>query len=584
MVMRSRWLWDKSEVVAERGMVVAKHGLAADAGIEILQEGGNAVDAAVATGFAIAVVKPMMTGIGGIGYLLAYEAATGEQWCFDGAPRAPLAARPDIYGVEEESTDGIALFRVRDDENKVGHRAVAVPGVVAILCEAHARSGRLPLARVLEPAIRLAAEGWPVDWLTVAHTANGMRVLQRNQHAAAIFLPDDRPPAWGPPAERLVQRDLAETLRRIARGGADGFYRGEVAEAIEQDMRDHGGLITREDLARYPRRVERPLGVHYRGVEALIPPMPCGATTALETLRILERFDVAAAGHNTVDGLHLFVESARRAYADHFHYLGDPEFVPVPLAGLLSDGHADELAALIDAERATPTAPEGTPQPWVHFASSAPEGDPWRFEPGGGPEQTPVAVAGASDDDTCTTHFAVVDRERNAVCCTITSAGLFGAGVVTPGTGILWNNGMTWFNPVPGAANSIAPGKRALTNMSPTMLMRDGRPWVLIGAPGGRKIIHAVAQIVSNVVDHRLPLQAAITAPRVDASANETLADIRLDPAVIDGLRARGHRVRVVEDSTAESMFSRPLGILIDDQGRLHSGLTPAHMAEARAL
>jgi gamma-glutamyltranspeptidase/glutathione hydrolase len=179
----------------------------------------------------------------------------------------------------------------------------------------------------------------------------------------------------------------------------------------------------------------------------------------------------------------------------------------------------------------------------------------------------------------------VVDAERNAVNCTITAAGVFGAGVVSKGTGILWNNGMTWFNPVPGTANSIAPGKRALTNMTPVLLVENGRPTVLVGAPGGRKIIAAITQILLNVVDHGLSLQQAITAPRVDPSANETLVDVRLDPAVAEGLAARGHRVRVVEDSPAEANFSRPLGIAIDrDHGTLHSGLTPLHMAEARGL
>jgi gamma-glutamyltranspeptidase/glutathione hydrolase len=459
-----------------------------------------------------------------------------------------------------------------------------VPGLVAALCTAHQRLGRLPLARVLEPAIRLAADGWPVDWLTVAHTANGMRLLQQNAAAAAVFLPEGRPPVWGPTPTVLRQSDLAETLRHIAREGADGFYRGDVADAIAADMRDHDGLITADDLANYPRRVDAPQRVRYRDVEILTPPMPCGGTTALETLKILEHFDVRAAGHNTVDGLDLFIRAARWAYADRFQYLGDPELAPVPLSGLLSDGHTGEIAGALHDDGAVLSPGADDPQPWVRFSTSAPPLDPWRFDPAPRPA---AAFAGsvAGDDDTCTTHFAVVDSERNAVSCTITAAGLFGAGVVTPGTGILWNNGMTWFNPLPGAANSIAPGKRAVTNMTPVIVMRDGQPYALLGAPGGRKIINAITQVIGNVVDHRLSLQAAITAPRVDASANETLADVRLDPEVVEGLRARGHRLRIVEDSPAESNFSRPLGILINPaEGRLHSGLTPMHMAVARGL
>ena len=482
-----------------------------------------------------------------------------------------------------ENTDGVGLFRVANEANKEGHRAAAVPGVVAILCTAHERFGRLPLARLMEPAIRLAVNGWPVDWLTVAHTANAMRLLQQNRAAAAVFLPQGRPPAWGPPADTLVQPDLAETLRRVARDGADGFYRGEIAEAIAHDMRRHDGWINRDDLARYPRLVERPVRVTYRNVTLLIPAMPCGATTMSQTLRILETFDMRGAGHNTAEGLHLFIEAARRALADRFHYLGDPEHEPVPVQGLLSEGHARELASLIrHDESGFPVAPDA-PEPWVRFSTETPPGNPWRWETAAPP--VAVAAGGDADEETCTTHFAVADRDGAVVSCTITAAGMFGSGVMTPGTGILWNNGMTWFNPLPGTRNSIAPGKRALTNMAPTLLLRDGRPWVAVGAPGGRKIVNAIAQVVSNVVDHGMSLQQAITAPRIDASAKETIADIRIDPRVLDGLRSRGHRVTAVEDSVAQAMFSRPLGIMIDQaDGTLRSGLSPFHMTEARAV
>lgn len=583
MILRSHNLPGKSEVVAGGAMVVAKHPLAADAGIEILAEGGNAFDAAAATGFALTVVKPMMTCLGGVGYLLAHDAARGEQWCFDGAPRAPAAARPDSYEVTGENSDGIGLYRVRGEENAVGHRAVAAPGLVAILCGAHARFGRLPLARVLEPAIRLAAEGWPVDWVTTAHTANGMAKLMANDAAAAVFLANGRPPAWEGP-DRLRQPDLAETLRQIARDGAAGFYEGEVAHAIDEDMRAHNGLLSAADLAAYPRRVEPPLRVRYREVELLFPPMPCGATTAAETLRILERFDVGADGLNSVAGLHRFAEAARLAFADRFHYLADPDFAAVPLTGLLSDGHATELAARVSDGHASFATAQGDSQPWVRFGAERPVGDPWRYDPNARPAAATAAPPG-NDDESCTTHFAVVDAERNAVNCTITAGSLFGAGVMTRGAGILWNNGMTWYNPLPGAANSIAPGKRALTNMTPVLVLRDGRPYILVGAPGGRKIINAITQIVSNVVDHGLGLQAAISAPRIDVSANEMLTDVRLDPAVVAGLEARGHQTRVVEDAPVLANFSRPLGILINPaDGRLHSGLSPWHMAEARAI
>jgi gamma-glutamyltranspeptidase/glutathione hydrolase len=585
MAVQSQWIPQKTSVTAERGMVVAKHPLAAAAGMEILEEGGNAVDAAVAMGFALTVVKPMMTCLAGVGYLLAHDAARGEQWCFDGAPRAPLAAHPEIYDVLNESTGGIGLYQVRGDENAVGHRAAAVPGLVAILCNAHQRLGKLPLTRVLEPAIRLAADGWPVDWTTALHAANEMPQLMRNAAAAAIFLPGGFPPHSRSPATVLKQTDLAESLREIARKGTAGFYAGDVAHAIEDDMREHGGWITAEDLAHYPHRADPPLRVPYRGHTLLIPPMPCGGTTAAETLRILDHFDVGAAGHNTPESLHLFAEAARRAFADRFHYLGDPERVDVPVSGLLSDGHATALAAMVDRDRSLMTAAPGESEPWARFAAVRPAGDPWAFDGGARPAASLAGAHPARGEDTCTTHLAAVDTDRNGVCLTITAAGVFGARVVTKGTGILWNNGMTWFNPLPGTANSIAPGKRALTNMTPVIVMRGDAPYVLIGAPGGRKIICAIAQIVSNVLDHNLPMQEAVGAPRIDVSANQTLADERLDRGVVEELERRGHHVSVVQDSPGLANFSRPLGIMIDpDTRQLHSGLTPFHLAEARGF
>ncbi len=579
MTQRSVWLPDRSEIAVPNGMVVAKHPLAAEAGIAVLQEGGNAADAAAAVGFVLTVVKVMWTSLGGVGFLLAHDAARGEQWCVDGAPRAPLACRPDSYDVLGPAGDGIALYTVRGDENAVGHRSVAVPGVVAMLCAAQAHLGRLPLARLLEPAIRLAEDGFQPDWNTTLWIAGAMAKLAANSAAAAIFLPDGRPASWLS-EQPLRQPALARTLRAIAAEGADGFYRGEVARMIADDMRAHGGWIAEDDLANYPRLVEPPLRVPYRDLEICLPPMPCGATTAAETLRILDRFDVVRAGHNTPDGLHLLIEASHRAFADRFHYLADPEFVPVPLRGLLSEGHTAELAALIASDRSTTVTAPGDPEPWVRYDAQRPEGDPWRFEDAVRPAALPGGVGDSADS---TTHFAVVDAERNAVTCTLTTAGIFGAGVVTPGAGVGWNNGMTWFNPLPGTANSIAPGKRALTNMTPLLVLRDGKPFLALGAPGGRRIINAITQIVLNVADHGMGMQAAITAPRIDASANLTIADERLDAGVVDALTARGHRVAMRADGPGAAPFSRPLGILVDPaDGLLHSGATPFHIAEAR--
>ncbi len=573
---------DKAEVVSERAMVAAKHPLAVEAGLAMLAQGGNAMDAAVAMGFVMCAVKPMMTCLGGIGLLVAQDGTTGEAFAVEGPPRAPLAATPDMFTIEGIDTGGVGLFKTKNDENRIGHKAVAVPGNVALLCAAHARMGRLPLAAVLEPAIGICEDGFTADWFLTTHTALCMPELARNAAAAAIFLPGGFPPSFipGDGRSRIVQRDLAATLRQIARQGPDGFYRGEVAEAIEQDFAKHGGLITREDLARYQARITAPRAIRYRDVEVLAPALPCGGTTAQETLRILERFDIARAGHNTPATLHVYIEAARRAFADRFAYLADPDVVPVPVAGLLSAGHASDMAARINRNRAT-SAPADA-EPWVHYATATPEGDPWRWNDS--PRPAAVLPGGLPDDDSCTTHLTAVDAERNAVSCTITAGELFGARVVTPGTGILWNGGMAWFNAGPGAANSIAPGKRALTNMTPVLVRRDGRVVLAAGAPGGRKIIGAVTQVVSNVVDHGMTAQAAVTAPRVDASARAVQADIRLDPATVDALRGRGHTVQVVEEIPAISQFARPVVIQVDADNRLRSGLAPHYITIAAGI
>lgn len=578
MATYSRWTPDKSEVVTDGAMVVAKHPLAIEAGLAMLRAGGSAMDAAVAMGFVMCVVKPMMVGIGGIGLMMAHDMASGEAFAVEGPPRAPLGATPDMYAVEAVDTAGVGLFTVKNNANDEGHLAVAVPGNVALLCAAHQRLGRLPLQAVLEPAIGIAEDGMAVDWFTTVHTANAMAGLLRNPAAAAVFLPGGLPPRFDKGAPKLRQADLAQTLRRIARDGHDGFYRGEVAEAIAADFARHGGLIEREDLAKYEARVTTPRRGSYRDLEVVVPAMPCGGTTALETLQILDRLDVRDAGHNTVTGLHLFIEAARRAMADRFHYLGDPEVTPVPLDGLLSPGHAGELAALVEAHRPAPR-PEGV-EPWVHFAIHTPDGDPWRWQRAGG-RQPVTAGGGPGDDDTCTTHLAAVDRDRNAVACTITAAGLFGARVMTPGTGVLFNNSMSWFNPNPGAANSIASWKRAVTNMTPLILRHAGQPVLVAGAPGGRKIINAITQIALNVADHGLNPQAAVSAPRVDASARTVQVDARMDADVVEGLRRLGHPVEVVEESPAASSFSRPLVIGVDAENRLHSGLSPFHLTFA---
>ena len=583
MALQSRWLPNKTEVVAEHGVVVSKHPIASEAGLEILKQGGNAIDAGVATGFAISVVEPMMSCITGVGYMMIHLAAQGKTVAIEYPPRAPKAARPDMYRVLERPGAGISIYDVEDDENIVGYRSIAVPGTVAGLCLAHKMFGKLPLAVVMEPAISLAEDGFDVDWFLALSIANEMGEIRRFPGTAAVFLPDGRPPKSGTLfGERLVQRDLGRVLRLIAKNGPEAFYGGDVAAAIEEDMKRNGGLISREDLASYQAVALNPRRITYRECEVLSPELHHGGTTLLEILNIVENLDMGSQGHNSSKYLHLFVEAARRAFADRYSYLGDPDYVPVPIRGLLAKEYAKHLASLIDPRRAALEAAQDT-EPWVHYSGKVLH-DPWRYEERSKPPSVlPVIGQGYEAGRDCTTHFGVVDSERNLVSCTQTAVGIFGSKVVTPDLGVLWNNGMIWFNPKPGNANSIDSWKRPLTNMAPIIVLRDRKPFLSIGAPGGRRIINCNAQVFLNVVEFGLGIQDAIAQPRLDASTKDTLVDSRLDQRTIEALRQLGHNVVVVQESVAEGNFATPLGILVDhEEGRVHGGVDVFRMAEAR--
>ena len=580
MTQRSQWWPQKEEVVAEQGMVVAKHPLAAEAGLDILKRGGNAIDAAVATGFAISVVEPMMSCTAGVGFMNIYLAQQGQNVVVEYPPRAPKAATPDMYRLTGRPGSLISVYEVEGDENLEGYRSIAVAGTVAGLCRAHERYGTLPLEQLMEPAIAYAADGFDVSWYLTLCITNAMRGFQRFPASSAVFLPDGRPPTSSPkPADRLVQRDLAQVLRLIAKQGAAGFYQGDVAAAIEADMRAHGGLITREDLASYEAIVRKPRRITYRDYEVSAAALPHGGTTTLQTLHILSQLDLRGLDHNTPAYLHRFIEAARHAFADRYYYLGDDDVVDVALNGILSRDYATALANDIDL-KATPFNQLRDTEPWAYY-DTQPLHDPWAYE--GRRQPSTSAVPSFAADGDCTTHFGVVDKDRNLVSCTQTAVSLFGSRVVTPGLGLLWNNGMVWFNPKPGAANSIAPWKRALTNMAPLVALQDGAPVLSIGAPGGRRIMNCNAQVFLNVAQFGMGMQEAIAQPRVDVSTKDVLVDSRMAPETLDALAAMGHPLNVVEETAADIHFATPLGILVNhERGTLHSGVDVFRIAEAR--
>ena len=573
---RSVWRPDKDEVVVEHGAVATAHPVAAQVGVDVLKSGGNAVDAAVATGFCLNVIEPWSSSIAGHGQMIVHMTTERRSVAVDYGHRAPRAAAADMFRVIGQSVEGNGIYEVEDRANAVGHRSVGVPGNTAGMCRAHELFGVLPLERLLEPAVHYAREGFEADTTACLMFARHMPNLVRYGEAARVFLPDGYPP---PPGARVVQRDLADTLERIGREGKDALHRGEIAAAIDEEMRRNGGVLTAQDLADYEAQVLDPVRTSYRSHELLGSPVPAGTITHLQTLNILESFDLSRLAHGSPEHLHLFIEAARHAFADRYSFIGDPDFVPVPLDGILSREYAREVARSIDREAAR-LEDERDLQPWVAYADS-PLHDPWCYDPQPRPER--AAPASPPSEGDCTTHLSVIDRDRNMVACTQTAVGGFGSGVVVPGTGVLLPNSMIVFNPMPGAANSIAGFKRAMNNMSPVLLLKDGQPFLTVGAPGGRRIICRIANIISNVIDFGMSIQEAITAPSVDTAERETFVDHRIDPQTVEALAGMGHNVEVVPEPFTGGGFSRPRGVMIDPgAGLLHAGVQPIGPDEAR--
>ncbi|HEX8273934.1 MAG TPA: gamma-glutamyltransferase [Longimicrobiaceae bacterium] len=476
-------------VTATGGMVSTTDRVASEIGAEVLRRGGNAVDAAVATHFALAVVNPEAGNIGGGGFLVV-RMADGTTASLDFREAAPLKATRDMFLDAQGNLT---------DRSLVGHLAAGVPGSVAGMWEAHRRFGSLPWAELVQPAVNLA-EGIVVHERLAGSLRSYAERFQRFPATAAVFLPGGRAPRVG---DRWVQRDLAETFRRIARDGKDGFYRGRTAELVEAEMRRGGGLITREDLARYQAKWRDPLRFTYRGHEVVsMPPTSSGGVTMAEMLNILEGYDLRSLGYLSPEHVHLFAEATRRAYADRNEYLADPDFVPQPTVRMASDAYAGERRRDIRRDRATPSA---------------------QVRPGLG---AAPAGAGARAEGTHTTHYSIVDGKGNAVAVTTTINSLYGNLVTVEGAGFLLNNEMDDFSAKPGTANqfglvqgeanAVQPGKRMLSAMTPTIVLDPaGRVRLVTGTPGGSTIITTVAMMVSNVVDWNMDAATATAAPRL---------------------------------------------------------------------
>lgn len=510
----------REPVRARHAMVGSTDAEATRAGLEVLERGGNAIDAAVAVGFALAVTHPAAGNLGGGGFMVI-RFADGRETTIDYREAAPRAARRDMF--LDEAGNPVP------ERSLVGALAAGVPGSVAGLTFAHARYGRLPLRTVMAPAIRLARDGIDVSWAlsdSLRDVAAGLAAFPAS--ARAYLRPDGSAPR---PGDRLVQPDLARTLSLIASEGPDAFYRGAIADLIVAEMGRSGGLISREDLAAYAPRERPPVVGQYRGHRVVsVGPPSSGGIALLQLLNLLEAFPLREYGHNSSRTIHLVSEAARRVYADRSEWLGDPDFFAVPSSGLLSRRYADRRRADISETRATPST-EVRP------------GQPRGFE------------------HSETTHYSVVDSGGNAVSTTTTLNGSYGNRQVVAGAGFLLNNEMDDFSAKPGSpnmfgliggeANAIAPGKRMLSSMTPTIVVKDGRTWLLLGSPGGSRIITTVLQVLLNVVDFGMTVQEAVDAPRFH---HQWLPDlIRLERQgfprdVVTALEAMGHKTEVRAD------------------------------------
>lgn len=494
---------------ASHAIVASNNRLAAEVGAQVMKEGGNAVDAAVATGFALAVTFPEAGNLGGGGYMVI-RMADGRADALDYRETAPLAATRDMYVGANGKLTG---------ESTIGPKASGVPGAVAGMIEAHRKYGALPISKVLAPAIRLASEGFIVD-STFFASLSGEKYRISGFAGKSVFLPGGSPPPFG---SRIVQPQLARTLRLIADSGSRVFYRGSIADSIAAEMKRSGGLITKADLARYQPIWRQPIRSSYRGYALLsMPPSSSGGTTVTEMLNILEAYGPVTA-FGSAERIHALASASQRAFIDRNSKLGDPAYVKVPLDQLTSKTYARAIAKTISRDHADPT---------TQLASGQREGNE-------------------------TTHYSVVDRSGNAVATTTTLNDLYGSGVFVSGAGFFLNDEMDDFTSQPGtpnmygliqgAANSIAPGKRMLSAMSPTIVLdRWGHLLLVTGARGGPRIISATSQIILNVIDSRMSLADAMSAPRIH---HQSLPDsIRVEkggfePSVLARLRQMGHYV-----------------------------------------
>jgi len=528
----------QAPVAGENGMVVTAQHLATHVGVDVLKAGGNAVDAAVAVGYALAVVYPAAGNLGGGGFMTV-QLADGRKTFLDFREKAPLAATADMY----LDKDG----KVVEGLSAKGHLAVGVPGTVSGMETALSQYGTLKRAQVIAPAIKLAENGFELEQgdIDLLHTATGE--FEKDQDLRAIFLHNGQPMQVG---QKLVQKDLAKTLKEISAKGADGFYKGWVAKALVDSSQAGKGIITQADLDKYKTRELAPIECDYRGYHVVsAPPPSSGGVVICQIMNILEGYPMADLGYHSAQGLHYQIEAMRHAYVDRNSYLGDPDFVKNPVAHLLDKDYAAKLRAAIEPQKA---------------------GDSQAIKPGVSPHE-----------GNNTTHYSIVDKWGNAVSVTYTLNDWFGAGVMASKTGVILNDEMDDFTVkvgvpnmyglVQGEANAIAPGKAPLSSMSPTIVTKDGKAVMVVGTPGGSRIITATLLTILNVIDYKMNIQEAVDAPRFHQQwmpETTNLEAFAVSPDTQKILESWGHKFAGPQDANhlaailvgAPSLGGKPVG------------------------
>lgn len=534
---------DNNVAEANGGMVASAHPIASEIGAEVLRTNGNAIDAAIAMQFALNVTEPMMSGIGGGGFMMVYDAETGETTIINSRERAPQGATPDMF-LNENGTPIPFQERVRHG-NSVG-----VPGTLLGMEVALEKWGTRPMQQLIGPSVKLADKGFPIDSvLANAIETNKEKLMQ--SAAKDVFFPNGEALKEG---DILIQKDLANTLKKIRSHGSDVFYNGEIADAIAETVQEFGGSMVKNDLSNYDVTVDEPIWGTYQGYDiASMPPPSSGGVFLLQMLGILDGFDLSQYDIKSWEKYHLLAETMHLAYADRAAYAGDPEFVEVPLNGLLHPDYIDERRSLIEIDTVNENPKAG--DPWV-YESLMPSYD-----------QTEQPT---DREDGETTHFTVADKYGNVVSYTTTIEQVFGSGIMVPGYGIILNNELTDFDAVPGGANEVQPNKRPLSSMTPTIVFDDGKPVLTVGSPGGTTIITSVLQTIINAIEYEMDLKDALEEPRIYTNNLSSYRyEAGIPSSVIKQLNDMGHGF-----GPSSTTIGNVNSILIDYETGIYTGVS----------